>query len=79
MKLNPALIAGFFERFRPMDPALFACRALRAVERNRGIIIEPPWWRLFRYIDRLSPRLADKLAEGALHRMRRELERLQGS
>jgi hypothetical protein len=39
----------------------------------------PPWWRLFWYIDRLSPRLADKLAEGALLRMRRELERLQGS
>ncbi len=79
LKLAPALIAGFFERLRPMDPALFARRALRAVERNRGIIIEPPWWRLFWYIDRLSPRLADKFAEGAFHRMRRKLERLQGS
>ena len=77
---RPGMLGVIFRKAQNkiQDPALFARRALRAVERNRGIIIEPPWWRLFWYLDRLSPRLADKLAEGTLHRMRRELERLQG-
>jgi NAD(P)-dependent dehydrogenase (short-subunit alcohol dehydrogenase family) len=63
-----------FERFRPMDPSLFARRVLRAVDRDRAIIIEPRGWRLLWYLDRLSPRLSLKLGEVAVRRMRRDLE-----
>ena len=40
----------------PMDPNVFARNVLRAVQRNRAIIIEPAWWRLFWWADRLFPR-----------------------
>jgi short-subunit dehydrogenase len=72
--VEPERAAETFERFRPMDPTLFARRVFRAVERDRAIIIEPRWWRLLWYVDRLSPALGLKLAEGTVRRMRRELE-----
>jgi NAD(P)-dependent dehydrogenase (short-subunit alcohol dehydrogenase family) len=61
------------ERFRPMDPAVLARKVLRAVDRNRAIIIAPGWWRLFWYLDRLSPRLAESLNTAIHRRMRRDL------
>jgi len=71
--LDPKTLAARFEPLRPMDPALLARRALRAVERNRAIIIEPRWWRLLWYLERLSPRLSEKLGAGLLRRMQRDL------
>ncbi|MGH7808432.1 MAG: SDR family NAD(P)-dependent oxidoreductase [Thermodesulfobacteriota bacterium] len=65
-KLDPALLVERIKRLRPMDPSLFARRVLRAVERNRGIIIEPKWWGLLWYLDRLSPWLGERLAEASL-------------
>jgi NAD(P)-dependent dehydrogenase (short-subunit alcohol dehydrogenase family) len=50
MKLN-------FERMRPMPPDRFAAAALRAVARNRAIIVIPTWWKLFWWLNRLSPSL----------------------
>src|SRR5262245_5217105 len=35
---------ALFDRLRPMDPTKFAEKALRAVARNRSIIIFPAWW-----------------------------------
>jgi len=43
------------ERMRPMPPERFAAAALRAVARNRAIIIIPSWWKLFWWLNRLSP------------------------
>jgi hypothetical protein len=71
--LDPDAIAERFERLRPMDPSLLARRVLRAVERDRAIIIEPKWWRLFWYLDRFSPRLFEKLGESVLRAARRDL------
>lgn len=76
VELDPKQLAGRFEPLRPMDPALLATRALRAVERNRAIIIEPRWWRLPWYLERLSPRLAEKLGQAMYARVRRDLEAL---
>jgi NAD(P)-dependent dehydrogenase (short-subunit alcohol dehydrogenase family) len=45
------------ERLRPMEPALFARQALRAIAKNRAIIILPSWWKVFWWINRLSPAL----------------------
>jgi NAD(P)-dependent dehydrogenase (short-subunit alcohol dehydrogenase family) len=61
-KLLPPLSAerqrAYMERMRPMDPALFARQALGAVARNRAIIILPRRWRVFWWLNRLSPALA---------------------
>ncbi len=46
-----------WEQTRPMDPKEFARRTLRAVARNRAVIIVPGWWRILWWIHRLSPSL----------------------
>lgn len=61
--LDPAMFTERLERFRPMDPTVFARRVLRDVERNRAIIIHPRWWRLFWYLERLSPWLVERIAK----------------
>jgi NAD(P)-dependent dehydrogenase (short-subunit alcohol dehydrogenase family) len=48
---------GIFERQRPMPPDRFAERALRAVARNRAIIVIPTWWRIIWWLYRLAPSL----------------------
>lgn len=67
------------ERMRPMEPAELARRTLRAVERDRAIIIEPGWWRLFWYLHRLSPGLFERLSARTLERVRRDLTRTSGA
>ncbi len=76
-KMDEAKLLWHSSRLRPMHPSVFARRVLRAVERNREIIIEPRWWRLLWYLDRLSPWLGDKLAERTLRQIRRELDPLR--
>lgn len=68
------LAARFFEQFRPMEPAPFARRVLRALERNPSFIIVPGWWRVFWYLDRASPSLGERLAVRSLRRLKRMLE-----
>jgi NAD(P)-dependent dehydrogenase (short-subunit alcohol dehydrogenase family) len=46
-----------WERLRPMHPDHFADRVLRHVARNRAIIIVPAWWKIFWWLNRLSPSL----------------------
>jgi hypothetical protein len=48
-----------------MDPNRFAEKALRAVARNRAIIIIPWWWRIWWWVNRLSPSLGFWLAAWA--------------
>jgi NAD(P)-dependent dehydrogenase (short-subunit alcohol dehydrogenase family) len=65
--LEPAIREQRWERFRPMDPGLFARKALRAIARNEAIIVIPAWWKLIWWLNRLSPTLG--LAFGhTLHR-----------
>jgi NAD(P)-dependent dehydrogenase (short-subunit alcohol dehydrogenase family) len=65
------------ERLRPLDAPVLAERALRAITRNRAIIVVPGWWRLFWYLDRLSPPLAER-AFGALYQSgKREIATLR--
>jgi NAD(P)-dependent dehydrogenase (short-subunit alcohol dehydrogenase family) len=59
------------ERLETIEPALLARRVLRAVERNRAIIIEPKAARVLWYLDRLSPWLSERLWHGALRLARR--------
>jgi short-subunit dehydrogenase len=66
--------AAWMERRRPLEPAVMARRVMRALERDRGIIIVPGWWRLFWYLYRLSPALFERLSARMLARLRSELE-----
>jgi NADP-dependent 3-hydroxy acid dehydrogenase YdfG len=57
------------EKLRPMAPAAFAERALRAVLRGDAIIVLPAWWKALWYLERLSPALSMRLAKLALRRI----------
>ncbi|HVZ34979.1 MAG TPA: SDR family oxidoreductase [Polyangiaceae bacterium] len=61
------------ERLRPMPPEVFARKALRAVMRDRAVIVIPSWWKLAWYLERLAPDLSLWLAGRAFARMRREM------
>jgi NAD(P)-dependent dehydrogenase (short-subunit alcohol dehydrogenase family) len=62
-----------WERMRPMAPEEFADRALRAVLRNDAIIVVPAWWKVFWYLERLSPALTLRLAK-RVHKQWREMQ-----
>jgi NAD(P)-dependent dehydrogenase (short-subunit alcohol dehydrogenase family) len=63
-----------WERLHPVDPTVLAKKALRSVERNRAIIVVPGWYKLFWYLDRLSPRLGESAQTAIFRRMLRDLE-----
>jgi len=63
-----------WEKLKPMSPNLFAEKLLNAVAQNRAIIIFPSWWKLFWWINRLSPALAIFLAQRHYQKMLKELE-----
>jgi NAD(P)-dependent dehydrogenase (short-subunit alcohol dehydrogenase family) len=63
-------ILKWWEPLRPLPPEKFAERALRAVLRNDAIIVVPAWWKVFWYLERLSPALSMRLAGLTLKRLR---------
>ncbi len=63
------------ERQRPMAPERFAEQALRAVARNRAIVLIPSWWRLIWWLDRLPPSLGIFVGRKALEAMKNATER----
>jgi len=58
--VDVSALAEHFDRLLPMEPNRLADRVLRAVDRNRAIIIEPKAGRLLWYLDRLFPGLAER-------------------
>ncbi len=60
--LDPETERALWNRLRPMEPDLFAAKALDAVARNRGLIVIPGWWRAFRLVNAILPRLGEALA-----------------
>jgi len=63
----------YFERLRPMDVRQFAVKALDQVARNHAIIVVPAWWKVFWWLDRLSPRLSLFVAQRVFESARRDL------
>jgi len=61
--IPPEQMRRMWERVKPMPPDIFAEKVLNSVAKNKAIIIVPSWWRLFWWINRLSPSLARFLAQ----------------
>jgi NAD(P)-dependent dehydrogenase (short-subunit alcohol dehydrogenase family) len=57
-----ATLAAMNERLRPMDPDLFASRALDDVARNRAVIVHPAGWRIALFLQRACPWLLEALS-----------------
>ena len=53
----------FIEKFKPMEPNIFAQKALNSVARNKAIIVIPSWWKMFWWVHRLYPSLGIILAQ----------------
>jgi NAD(P)-dependent dehydrogenase (short-subunit alcohol dehydrogenase family) len=77
MDISPEEMRRLFARLRPMPPRIFARKVLDAVAKNKAIIIYPRWWRVFWWINRLSPRLGVFLAQRAFQRNLRKLGLLE--
>ncbi len=65
--------ASYFERLRPMPAERFVAKVLDDVARNRAIIVVPRWWKLFWWLDRLSPSLSLAMADRLVASVRRDL------
>jgi NAD(P)-dependent dehydrogenase (short-subunit alcohol dehydrogenase family) len=74
IKADPERMRAQFDRLRPMAPETLARRVLDAVERNRAIIIAPRWWKLFWYLERLSPALSERFGHMVYRRAQRMIE-----
>ncbi len=74
-KIPDALRERFWESMRPMDVDAFARRVVPRILDGEYIIIEPRWWELLWYLERLSPTLALHLAERNFRRLMSRLSR----
>ncbi len=72
--ISPERMRDMWERLKPMPPNIFAREALDAVAKNKAIIIIPPWWKLFWWINRLSPSLGIFLAQKSYQHMEKRLK-----
>jgi NAD(P)-dependent dehydrogenase (short-subunit alcohol dehydrogenase family) len=73
--IPPEALRRIVERQCPMRPERFAEQALRAVARNRAIIVIPSWWRIVWWLNRLSPSLGLYLGRKSLEIVKRAAER----
>lgn len=67
------------ERFRPMDPDVFAAKALSRVAANQEIVVVPAWWKAIWWLNRLSPALGTALAARGFEQMKKTAEAGTGS
>ena len=63
-----------WERLKPMAPNLFARKALDAIAKNEAIIIIPSWWKLFWWMNRLSPSLGISLSQKLYQNMQKKVK-----
>jgi len=61
------------EGFKPMPPDTFARKALDLVAKNKAIIVVPSRWKLFWWLNRLSPTLGLRLAQKHFQGFREKL------
>jgi short-subunit dehydrogenase len=64
----------FWAKLNPMEPDEFARQTLKAVAKNRSVIVIPRWWRVIWWLNRLSPALGLRMARGELRRTKAALE-----
>jgi NAD(P)-dependent dehydrogenase (short-subunit alcohol dehydrogenase family) len=62
---DPQSLLQMWEILKPMDVNRFAQKVLKQVDRNKGIIVVPGWWKGSWWLGRLSPELSVRMARGA--------------
>ena len=74
VNISPERLRDMWERLKPMPSNIFASKALNAVAKNKTIIIIPSWWKLFWWINRLSPSLGISLAQKSYQDVQKRLK-----
>ncbi len=74
MKIPHEKLGAIWETLKPMPPEDFAWKTLNAVAKNKAIIIEPPFWKMIWWLNRLSPALGVALARRSFTRLRKEFD-----
>jgi NADP-dependent 3-hydroxy acid dehydrogenase YdfG len=77
--VSPEQMKSMWERLFPMDPDLFAKKALRAIARDKAIIVLPRWWKIVWYLERISPWLSLKFGEIGMRNLRKQLAAMRRS
>jgi len=75
VEIPPEKIREMWEKFKPMAPDMFAGKALDLIARNKAIIIVPSWWKLYWWLNRLSPSFGISFAEKWFKKIQKELGR----
>lgn len=75
--IPPQVFQRMLEKFRPMSPTLFAQKVLKSVAKNKAIIIVPSWWKVFWWMNRLSPSLGILIAQKHYQSMQKKLTKEQ--
>jgi NAD(P)-dependent dehydrogenase (short-subunit alcohol dehydrogenase family) len=73
IEIPPERVRQLWEKLKPMPPNLFARKVLNSVAKNKAIIIVPSWWRVYWWINRLSPSLGMGLAKRQFQKVQKEL------
>ena len=71
--IPPEQLRRIWEKFKPMSPNIFAKKVVSLVARNKAIIIVPSWWKLFWWINRLSPSFGRFLAQRGFQTLQKDL------
>lgn len=71
--VSPGKVRQLWEKLKPMSPNLFAEKVLRLVAKNRAIIIVPSWWKVYWWVNRLSPSLGIFLSQKQFQRVQEKL------
>jgi NAD(P)-dependent dehydrogenase (short-subunit alcohol dehydrogenase family) len=79
MPIQPEVQRALWQQLRPMPADRFARKVLAAVAKNKPVIIVPSWWKLFWWINRLSPPLGLYVGRRLHRRFTRILEDAQKS
>jgi hypothetical protein len=75
LPVPPEVFKAIVDRQHPMQADQFAEQALRAVAKNRAIIVIPSWLRIVWWLYRLSPTLGLYLGRKMLEATKRTVER----
>lgn len=76
VSIPPEIEREFWEKQKPMPPNKFAIKVLNAIAKNKAIIVVPSWWKLFWWINRLSPSLGLFFAQSSHQSMHKKLKDL---
>jgi len=71
--IPPEQMRRMWEKLKPMSPNVFAVKVLNSVAKNKAIIIVPSWWKLFWWVNRLSPSLGISLSQRRFQKMQKKL------